>query len=338
MEGSARAGTYLRYLCLVRRDPHGSTLGCCGRLRSSFWCSTPAGTVSATPSAPTWSSSHVSHACKHVSFRLRVSLPFLLLRACVAEPSHPPRDVGVVPTLRVHPVNVVFSYFLPRACARRLFRVVHAPVSCGSSSRSARTHLGIDAAAIRGSSAPAPLQVSSTSAACDSCAGARMSTRRTVRFGAGREGFVLGRGRVVRFSHPRRGHVRGCDECARHVVVDRTKEEAGKARAAVQLLRWYKAAVSPWIPPSCRYVPTCSEYAMQAFATYGWWRGALMTTWRLARCQPFGGSGYDPATWENTPFATWWPICDTRDQVEEEEEGEDTCQGTSHGGSGPKER
>lgn len=334
MEGSARAGTYLRCLCLVRRRPHGSTLRCCGCLRSSLGCSTPAGTVSATPSVSTWWSSHVSHACKHVSFRLRVSLRFLLLRVCLAEPSRPPRDVGVVPSLRVHLVNNVSFFFLPRACARRLLRVVHAPVSRGSSSRSARTPPGIDAAANRGSSAPAPLQVSSTSAAC-AFAGARMSTRRTVLFGARREGLVLGRGRVVRFSHPRRRPVCGCDECARHVVVERTKEEAGKARAAVQLLRWYKAEVSPWIPPSCRYVPTCSEYAMQAFATYGWWRGALMTTWRLARCQPFGGSGYDPATWENTPFATWWPIRDTRDEVEEEEEDEDTCQDTSHGQSGP---
>jgi len=165
-----------------------------------------------------------------------------------------------------------------------------------------------------------------------------MSTRRTVLFGASRECFVVGRGRAVRLSHPRKEHVRFCRRCVRDAVAEGANQDVEKAGAAVTFLRWYKAAVSPLLPPSCRYVPTCSEYAVQAFATYGWTRGAIMTTWRLARCQPFGGSGYDPATWESTPFAKWWPV--REDAVEEVEDaqadahGEGTCDGTSQRGGG----
>mmetsp|Transcript_1925 Transcript_1925/g.11968 ORF Transcript_1925/g.11968 Transcript_1925/m.11968 type:complete len:300 (-) Transcript_1925:1600-2499(-) len=162
--------------------------------------------------------------------------------------------------------------------------------------------------------------------------------QRQVLFGASRECFVVGRGRAVRLSHPRKEHVRFCRRCVRDAVAEGANQDVEKAGAAVTFLRWYKAAVSPLLPPSCRYVPTCSEYAVQAFATYGWTRGAIMTTWRLARCQPFGGSGYDPATWESTPFAKWWPV--REDAVEEVEDaqadahGEGTCDGTSQRGGG----
>jgi putative membrane protein insertion efficiency factor len=66
----------------------------------------------------------------------------------------------------------------------------------------------------------------------------------------------------------------------------------------LQLLRAYKWAVSPMFPPACRYVPTCSEYAMEAVDRYGAVRGGWMTMGRLLRCHPFGGSGYDPVTGE----------------------------------------
>jgi uncharacterized protein len=66
-------------------------------------------------------------------------------------------------------------------------------------------------------------------------------------------------------------------------------------RNAVQgLLRAYKRWLSPMLPVSCRYVPTCSEYAGEAIERYGVLRGTLMATWRVLRCNPFGGSGYDP--------------------------------------------
>ena len=65
---------------------------------------------------------------------------------------------------------------------------------------------------------------------------------------------------------------------------------------ALQLLRAYKWAVSPLFPAACRHVPTCSEYAMEAVERYGALRGGGMAIWRILRCHPFAGSGYDPVT------------------------------------------
>ncbi len=66
-------------------------------------------------------------------------------------------------------------------------------------------------------------------------------------------------------------------------------------KAVLQLiLRAYKWLISPLLPPSCRYVPTCSEYAMEAIERYGALRGGLMAVWRLLRCHPFVKGGYDP--------------------------------------------
>ncbi len=62
----------------------------------------------------------------------------------------------------------------------------------------------------------------------------------------------------------------------------------------VQLLRAYKWAISPLFPPACRYVPTCSEYALEAVERYGALRGTLMATMRICRCHPFVRGGYDP--------------------------------------------
>lgn len=64
--------------------------------------------------------------------------------------------------------------------------------------------------------------------------------------------------------------------------------------AVLQLLRGYKRAISPLLPPSCRYVPTCSDYAMEAVERYGVFRGGAMAGWRLLRCHPFVRGGYDP--------------------------------------------
>jgi putative membrane protein insertion efficiency factor len=62
----------------------------------------------------------------------------------------------------------------------------------------------------------------------------------------------------------------------------------------LQLLRAYKWAISPMLPAVCRYVPTCSEYAMEAVERYGALRGGWMAFARILRCHPFAGSGYDP--------------------------------------------
>jgi putative membrane protein insertion efficiency factor len=67
------------------------------------------------------------------------------------------------------------------------------------------------------------------------------------------------------------------------------------ARIAVMLLlRGYKWVVSPMLPPSCRYVPTCSEYAMEAVERHGVLRGIWMAVARLLRCHPLAKGGYDP--------------------------------------------
>jgi putative membrane protein insertion efficiency factor len=62
----------------------------------------------------------------------------------------------------------------------------------------------------------------------------------------------------------------------------------------ISLLKFYKAVISPWLPPSCRFVPTCSEYAREAIELHGALRGTGMAVWRLLRCQPFCAGGHDP--------------------------------------------
>ncbi|XP_058099297.1 UPF0161 protein At3g09310 isoform X2 [Magnolia sinica] len=68
-------------------------------------------------------------------------------------------------------------------------------------------------------------------------------------------------------------------------------------RAALSMLKFYKREISPLLPSSCRYVPTCSEYSMQAYKKYGVAKGTILTAWRLCRCNPLGGSGFDPPRW-----------------------------------------
>lgn len=60
------------------------------------------------------------------------------------------------------------------------------------------------------------------------------------------------------------------------------------------LIKAYQKVLAPWVPPSCRYVPTCSEYAAQAVEKYGAWRGGWMAAKRVGRCHPFAAGGYDP--------------------------------------------
>lgn len=63
----------------------------------------------------------------------------------------------------------------------------------------------------------------------------------------------------------------------------------------VQLvLQLYKRLISPMLPPSCKYTPTCSEYAAEALERYGLLRGGLMSAGRVLRCNPLAKGGYDP--------------------------------------------
>jgi putative membrane protein insertion efficiency factor len=65
---------------------------------------------------------------------------------------------------------------------------------------------------------------------------------------------------------------------------------------AVAALRVYKIVVSPLLPPACRFYPSCSEYAAQAFEKHGLLRGGAMAVSRLARCHPWHPGGFDPVT------------------------------------------
>jgi putative membrane protein insertion efficiency factor len=67
-------------------------------------------------------------------------------------------------------------------------------------------------------------------------------------------------------------------------------------RAILWLLRAYKRTISPMLLPACRYVPTCSQYALEAIEHYGILHGGWKTVWRVARCNPFARGGYDPVT------------------------------------------
>lgn len=65
-------------------------------------------------------------------------------------------------------------------------------------------------------------------------------------------------------------------------------------RAMLASLRFYKRRISPLLPPACKYMPTCSEYAMQAVERYGAVYGGYLAARRLLRCHPFAKGGYDP--------------------------------------------
>lgn len=57
---------------------------------------------------------------------------------------------------------------------------------------------------------------------------------------------------------------------------------------------FYQRCISPFTPPSCRFTPTCSEYARQALKKHGPIKGLALAIWRILRCNPWDGSGYDP--------------------------------------------
>ena len=65
-------------------------------------------------------------------------------------------------------------------------------------------------------------------------------------------------------------------------------------RVLIWLVRGYQVALSPLLPPTCRFVPSCSAYAVEALERHGAVRGSWLTIRRLARCHPFCPGGYDP--------------------------------------------
>ncbi len=65
-------------------------------------------------------------------------------------------------------------------------------------------------------------------------------------------------------------------------------------RVLIALVKWYRRAISPLTPPSCRFTPTCSAYAIEALERFGAIKGSWLAVKRILRCHPWGGSGYDP--------------------------------------------
>jgi putative membrane protein insertion efficiency factor len=62
----------------------------------------------------------------------------------------------------------------------------------------------------------------------------------------------------------------------------------------ISLIRIYQVTISPLMPPSCRYTPSCSSYGIESLMKYGPFKGGWLTIKRIASCNPWGGSGYDP--------------------------------------------
>lgn len=62
----------------------------------------------------------------------------------------------------------------------------------------------------------------------------------------------------------------------------------------ILLVKFYQLCISPFTPPSCRFTPTCSQYALEALHKYGPFKGGWLALKRILRCHPWGGSGYDP--------------------------------------------
>lgn len=65
-------------------------------------------------------------------------------------------------------------------------------------------------------------------------------------------------------------------------------------RVMIAIVRWYQKSISPYKPPCCRFTPTCSAYAIEAFEKRGFFMGLLLSVWRILRCNPFCKGGYDP--------------------------------------------
>jgi putative membrane protein insertion efficiency factor len=62
----------------------------------------------------------------------------------------------------------------------------------------------------------------------------------------------------------------------------------------IKFIKIYKYLISPLIGPSCRYLPTCSEYSIEALKTYGFSKGLMLSFKRILSCHPWGNSGFDP--------------------------------------------
>lgn len=72
------------------------------------------------------------------------------------------------------------------------------------------------------------------------------------------------------------------------------RRSSAPARALIAFVHLYQRWISPLLPDACIYIPTCSQYAVEAIARYGALRGGALAARRIARCNPFHNGGYDP--------------------------------------------
>lgn len=82
-------------------------------------------------------------------------------------------------------------------------------------------------------------------------------------------------------------------------------------RIAIALIRGYQKLISPVKPPCCRFTPTCSAYAIEAFQNRGFFAGLILSIFRILRCNPFCRAGYDPV-----PLKGFRPFSRTREEDE----------------------
>ena len=84
----------------------------------------------------------------------------------------------------------------------------------------------------------------------------------------------------------------------------------------IALIKAYRKFISPIKAPCCRFTPTCSAYALEAFQTRGFFVGFILTVWRILRCNPFSRGGYDPVPKKGLRN----PTCRNMDEMEKESE------------------
>ena len=95
----------------------------------------------------------------------------------------------------------------------------------------------------------------------------------------------------IRFADNREESTDITEACSRHKV---TVKASIISRSLIAMVRFYRRRVSPMSAPRCRYLPTCSAYALEALEKYGALKGSLLSLRRVLRCHPFRKGGFDP--------------------------------------------
>jgi len=83
----------------------------------------------------------------------------------------------------------------------------------------------------------------------------------------------------------------------------------------ILLVKLYQLSISPLLPNSCRFTPSCSHYSIQAFKVHGVIIGLILSIYRIGRCNPWGGHGYDPVPDRDTPFSVLKKKSDSRNNI-----------------------